>query len=98
MCRQAVGGIFAQLERLGAGLFMHLTHSGGRGPSLTVFVAIASSLWLYQNHVLAGRPVLGRWRGPRSLAPVPVLSPRLWDTLLASSSRLLKNVDAHGGG
>ena len=40
MCRQAVGGIFAQLERLGAGLFMHLTHSGGRGPSLTVFFAI----------------------------------------------------------
>ena len=40
MCRQAVGGIFAQLERLGAGLFMHLTHSGGRDPSLTVFFAI----------------------------------------------------------
>ena len=71
MCRQAVGGIFAQLERLGAGLFMHLTHSGGRGPSLTVFVAIASSLWLYRNHLSAGHRWTGPAGGPTSFAPSP---------------------------
>ena len=86
MCRQAVGGIFAQLERLGAGLFMHLTHSGGRGPSLTVFVAIASSLWLYRNHHLAGRQRRGRAARPTRFAPPPSSAGGFWDSASAESS------------